>query len=192
MKIISDNRFRSVEVEIHFINQVSLDLSVRNLVKDFLVDSSLIYNSKQKIRMKLDDMYGATLKANSKVMGQLHDICFSGSVIHDLYTMNQEENIQEYLNFLREIIYNPYFTEEKLNELKMNLEKANRFKIRAESKLEELNSRKEELLKELHQYGIEPENLNDEIEKLKKEIEDGIREANELLPLELLEKINDD
>lgn len=119
MKIISDNRFRSVEVEIHFINQVSLDLSVRNLVKDFLVDSSLIYNSKQKIRMKLDDMYGATLKANSKVMGQLHDICFSGSVIHDLYTMNQEENIQEYLNFLREIIYNPYFTEEKLNELKM-------------------------------------------------------------------------
>ena len=74
----------------------------------------------------------------------------------------------------------------------MNLEKANRFKIRAESKLEELNSRKEELLKELHQYGIEPENLNDEIEKLKKEIEDGIREANELLPLELLEKINDD
>ena len=80
----------------------------------------------------------------------------------------------------------------KLNELKMNLEKANRFKIRAESKLEELNSRKEELLKELHQYGIEPENLNDEIEKLKKEIEDGIREANELLPLELLEKINDD
>jgi len=82
--------------------------------------------------------------------------------------------------------------EKELNELKMNLEKANRFKIRAESKLEELNSRKEELLKELHQYGIEPENLNDEIEKLKKEIEDGIREANELLPLELLEKINDD
>ena len=81
--------------------------------------------------------------------------------------------------------------EKELNELKMNLEKANRFKIRAESKLEELNSRKEELLKELHQYGIEPENLNDEIEKLKKEIEDGIREANELLPLELLEKIND-
>lgn len=119
MKIISDNRFRSVEVEVHFINQVSLNLSVRNLVKDFLVDSSLIYNSKQKIRMKLDDMYGATLKANSKVMGQLHDICFSGSVIHDSYTMNQEENIQEYLNFLREIIYNPYFTEEKLNELKL-------------------------------------------------------------------------
>ena len=82
--------------------------------------------------------------------------------------------------------------EKELNELKINLEKANRFKIRAKSKLEELNSRKEELLKELHQYGIEPENLNDEIEKLKKEIEDGIREANELLPLELLEKINDD
>ena len=68
--------------------------------------------------------------------------------------------------------------EKELNELKMNLEKANRFKIRAESKLEELNSRKEELLKELHQYGIEPENLNDEIEKLKKEIEDGIQKTN--------------
>lgn len=119
MKVINDNRFNSVEVEVHFINQVSLDLSVRNLVKDMLVDSSLIYNSKQKIRMKLDDMYGATLKANSKVMGQLHDICFSGNVIHDQYTMNQEENIQEYMNFLREIIYNPYFSEEKLQELKM-------------------------------------------------------------------------
>lgn len=119
MKIIKDNRFTSVEVEVHFIAELSNKLSIRNIVKDLIVDSSLKYNSKQKMRIKLDDMYGATLKASSKVVGKLHDICFSGNVIHDDYTINHEKNIQEYLDFFKEILYFPFFTEEKLEELKI-------------------------------------------------------------------------
>lgn len=119
MKIIKDNRFTSVEVEVHFITELSDKLSIRNIVKDLIVDSSLKYNSKQKMRIKLDDMYGATLKASSKVVGKLHDICFSGNVIHDDYTINHEKNIQEYLDFFKEILYFPFFTEEKLEELKI-------------------------------------------------------------------------
>lgn len=119
MKIIKDNRFTSVEVEVHFITELSNKLSIRNIVKDLIVDSSLKYNSKQKMRIKLDDMYGATLKASSKVVGKLHDICFSGNVIHDDYTINHEKNIQEYLDFFKEILYFPFFTEEKLEELKI-------------------------------------------------------------------------
>lgn len=119
MKIIKDNRFTSVEVEVHFITELSNKLSIRNIVKDLIVDSSLKYSSKQKMRIKLDDMYGATLKASSKVVGKLHDICFSGNVIHDDYTINHEKNIQEYLDFFKEILYFPFFTEEKLEELKI-------------------------------------------------------------------------
>lgn len=119
MQIIQDNRFCSVEIQVHFISDANSNLSVRNIVKDMICDSSKLYNTKQKMRLKLDDMYGATLKSNSRISGLLHDISFEGSVIHDKFTLNQEHNIQDYLNFLKEIIFNPNFNETTFNEIKM-------------------------------------------------------------------------
>lgn len=179
MKIIKDNRFTSVEVEVHFIAELSNKLSIRNIVKDLIVDSSLKYNSKQKMRIKLDDMYGATLKASSKVVGKLHDICFSGNVIHDDYTINHEKNIQEYLDFFKEILYFPFFTEEKLEELKIKyIHRLERLKedVQSYSMKEAIKNSVSNSILNIDPYG-DIEKIKDiTLEDVKKEYQNMIKE----------------
>ena len=76
--------------------------------------------------------------------------------------------------------------EKTINQLKENLDKAKSLRIRAEARLEQLNAQKQELLTELSALGVKPENLEDEINKLKTEIEELINKATAMIPSELL------
>ncbi len=78
--------------------------------------------------------------------------------------------------------------EKELNSLKENLEKAKSLKYRAEARLEQLKKQEEELINELNQLGVDPKDLDSEIEKLTNEMNELLNEANRLLPLDLLEK----
>ncbi|NLW22344.1 MAG: hypothetical protein GXY88_03665 [Tissierellia bacterium] len=78
--------------------------------------------------------------------------------------------------------------EKKLNELKDSLEKAKSLKYRAEARLEQLNNQQQEIIKELKDLGVNPEDLDEEIDKLTKEINDLFKEASRLLPKDILEK----
>ena len=79
----------------------------------------------------------------------------------------------------------------ELMELKKNIEKASKFKVEAQVRLEALDREREKLLEDLKQYGIDPAQLDDEIERLENEIKDGIDEIKRLLPMEKLEGKND-
>lgn len=72
--------------------------------------------------------------------------------------------------------------EENLSILKSELEKAKTLKYKAEARLEQLTAQREDLIKEIESKGIDPENLNAEISKLKLEIDDLFKEVNELMP----------
>ena len=50
--------------------------------------------------------------------------------------------------------------------LKENLEKAKSLKYRAEARLEQLKNQEEEIIKELKDLGVKPEDLDEEINKL--------------------------
>lgn len=78
--------------------------------------------------------------------------------------------------------------EKELNDLKSDLEKAKNLKYKAEARLEQLNQQEEEIIKELKNLGVEPKDLQSEIDKLTLDIERLFKEANELLPKDLLEK----
>ena len=75
--------------------------------------------------------------------------------------------------------------EERLNKIKQDLDKANNLRIRAEARLEHLNRQKDDILLELKGLGVEPENLDHEIGKLKDEIEELIGKAEGLIPKKL-------
>lgn len=72
--------------------------------------------------------------------------------------------------------------------LKENLEKAKSLKYRAEARLEQLKNQEEEIIKELKDLGVKPEDLDEEINKLTLEINNLFKEANDLLPKTLFEK----
>lgn len=78
--------------------------------------------------------------------------------------------------------------EKELSLLKENLEKAKSLKYRAEARLEQLKQQEDEIIKDLNELGIDPEDLESEIDKLTLEINSLFKNANELLPKDLLEK----
>ena len=80
--------------------------------------------------------------------------------------------------------------EKELNSLKENLEKAKSLKYRAEARLEQLKQQETEIIKELRDLGVKPEDLESEITHLTSDINKLFQEANELLPTDLLEKKN--
>ncbi|MDQ0416928.1 chromosome segregation ATPase [Croceifilum oryzae] len=75
--------------------------------------------------------------------------------------------------------------EDKMKELKVRIEAAREQRTRAEGKLENLEKQEAELLNELEQLGVKPEELEEEIGRLEREIQRGIQEVNDLLPKEL-------
>lgn len=77
--------------------------------------------------------------------------------------------------------------EKELKELKDNLEKAKNLKYRAEARMEQLQKQENEIMNELNKLGVKPEMLDDEISKLKSEIEKLLNEAKDLLPKDLFE-----
>ncbi len=80
--------------------------------------------------------------------------------------------------------------EKELHLLKENLEKAKSLKYRAEARLEQLKQQEDDIIKELKELGVKPEDLESEIENLTTDINKLFIEANELLPKDLLEKKN--
>lgn len=72
--------------------------------------------------------------------------------------------------------------EDKLTLLKKELDRAKDFKYKADARLEQLNNQKTEILKELEDYDIKPEDLESEISKLDNEIKELFEKASALLP----------
>lgn len=72
--------------------------------------------------------------------------------------------------------------EAKISKIKEMLERAKSEKYRAEARLEQLQQQKKELIKEIEAMGVKPENIEDEIDSLKREIEILLAKAMDLLP----------
>lgn len=76
----------------------------------------------------------------------------------------------------------------ELSKLKENLDKAKTLRYKAEARLEQLKQQEDEIIQELDALGVKPEELEKEIIQLTKVIETLFEEANEMLPMDLLEK----
>ena len=76
---------------------------------------------------------------------------------------------------------------ESLENLKRELNDAQQKKYRAEARLEQLKTSEKELLEEINEMGLKPEDLEGEINRLKNEIESLFKQASELLPREYYE-----
>jgi chromosome segregation ATPase len=69
----------------------------------------------------------------------------------------------------------------RLNVLKAQVEQGKREKAMAEANLETYTKRKEELVAQLAELGVTPDNLDAEIARLDAEIEENLAKAEQLL-----------
>lgn len=75
---------------------------------------------------------------------------------------------------------------DRLESLKADIDRGKTEKTRAETTLESLNKQRKEIEAELKALGVKPENLDAEIERLDKEIREGLVEAERLLRGEIV------
>ncbi|RAL26400.1 hypothetical protein [Thermoflavimicrobium daqui] len=75
--------------------------------------------------------------------------------------------------------------EEKIKDLKAKLEKAKDMRYKAELRLENLEREEGKILKELNELGVQPDELQEEIERLEREIDEDISKVYAQLPEEL-------
>jgi len=69
----------------------------------------------------------------------------------------------------------------RLNNLKSQIEQGKTEKTRAETNLESYTKQRDEVVAEMQELGVTPETVDQEIEKLEQEIEDSLKQAEELL-----------
>ncbi|WP_096435335.1 hypothetical protein [Alteribacter populi] len=76
--------------------------------------------------------------------------------------------------------------EEDLSAIKNAIDRAKNIKYKAEARLEELENQEKRLLMELEELGVKPDELDDTIYRMEKEIAEGIEKAKQNIPKELM------
>ncbi len=76
--------------------------------------------------------------------------------------------------------------DEDLQKMRKAIDKARDMRYRAEAKLEELENQKQRLLEELEELGVKPDELEQEIVRLEKEIDQSLQETWTMIPKELI------
>lgn len=79
--------------------------------------------------------------------------------------------------------------DKRISQLKEDLDKAKDQRIRAEAKLEQYNKQKQEIIDEIKSMGIEPDEIENEIQKIETEIEELIKKVEEAMPRDLSRSI---
>ena len=69
----------------------------------------------------------------------------------------------------------------RLNNLKDQIERGKTEKARAEANLETYTKQRDEVVAEMVEYGVTPETIEAEIQRLDIEMQDALRQAEELL-----------
>ncbi|EGS31177.1 MAG: hypothetical protein KHZ78_00615 [Peptoniphilus sp. oral taxon 375] len=75
--------------------------------------------------------------------------------------------------------------EEQISDLEQKISYATEQKNKAEARLESLQIQEKDLLNQLNEIGLKPEDLEGEIQRLENEIKKNLEAANQYLPKEI-------
>lgn len=103
---INTNRFKAINIEIFFTKNFDYnDIPLSNLLCNIMNYSTKKYNTKNKYSIKKEDLYSLKTIAKFGINGASNFINFSLEFLHPKYTENKM--IEESLEFLKEILFNP-------------------------------------------------------------------------------------
>ena len=113
--IIKTDRFKSVDFVIYFTKKFSKkNIPYYTLLKRNLVYTSKKYNTKNKIAIKGEELYGCSVSTSSMISGALESFIISTSFVNPKYT--EESMFKESIDFFYEVLFNPNVEDNKFNE----------------------------------------------------------------------------
>ena len=147
--LINDNKFKGVNISFNYTLDIEKrDISKFSILASILSKCSKKYNNQTEIEKHLFKLYGSGFDTSVQKLGDLYNIEFNMEFLNKKYLENNLDMLKPCLEFLNEIIYNPIFKENNLDNKLFEREK--------ESILYKVKSRKDDKM----QYAIsQTENL---------------------------------
>lgn len=138
---INNDKFKSIYISYNFTMEVKENSVFSNnaVLGALMAKSSRKYQTQKEIEKYLNSLYGANYDVNVEKYGDLYNLEFRIEYINKKFLPGNEDLLENILNFLKEMIYNPAdWTDENIKREK-------------EFILERINERKDEKLK----YGVQ-------------------------------------
>ncbi len=121
--IIDSNRFKEMHVVVYFTKEVNPDeMAYGNLLCPNITYSCKKYNSKSKIAIRGEELFGAKVSASFGYNGNSQSFVIGLQMLNPKYT--ESKYLDESLDFLYEILFNPNVDEEGFNEEFFNITKS--------------------------------------------------------------------
>lgn len=122
--LIKQHKFKNTIVSIRFLMPLEAKkILPRMVLANLLNDVCERYDTKQKVSMRLDEMYGSTLQISSSVVGNAQVISASIKSIHSSFIEKEENMLEQQFALLYEFLLRPlrkdgHFLLERLEEAK--------------------------------------------------------------------------
>lgn len=117
LNLVTTKKFKTTRIQITFANNLDLDTVTKRSILPYLMHAvSKKYNSREKMSKYLENLYAANFHVGVSKIGKSHFISFELSIINDTFTFNNEPLFKESLNFLKEVIFHPYFDKQVFKE----------------------------------------------------------------------------
>lgn len=119
LHLIKTDKFKSLFFEIIITRKLKKeDVTITNLLIDNLSFSTKKYNTLRLMNIKKQDLYNVFFVASNKRLGKTMQTKLTFSMLNPKYT--EESMLEESINFLKEILYNPNIEQEAFNETIFN------------------------------------------------------------------------
>ena len=120
LHLVDTDRFKMMNVVVFFSKKFKKnDLKYGGLLVKNLVYSSKKYNTKNKIAIIGEELYGAGVSSSFNVVGNTSEIVFSLEFLNPKYT--SADYLEKSVDFLYEVLFNPNVNDGKFNEEFFNI-----------------------------------------------------------------------
>jgi predicted Zn-dependent peptidase len=117
LNLLQTSKFKSTRIKITFATHLNKDTVTKRALLPYMMRAiTKNYPTRDLLNQKLEEMYAGNVTASVDKRGLTHIITFDLQLINNNYTLDNEDLLKEGLLFLKEVLYNPLFTEQTLKD----------------------------------------------------------------------------
>lgn len=117
LHFIKTKKFKDIGISIRFCSELKpSQATARSLLALMLCDRCERYDTKKKMSDYLDQLYGATLNAQTAGYGKAQVVEIRSKIVNPCYVQEKEKLLESLFSFLQEILFHPLLTSHVLEE----------------------------------------------------------------------------
>ncbi len=121
---INDEKYKSIYINFNILLDIKdYDVTSIAVITSMLSKATKKYQNQTEIKKYLMSLYGTNFEAGVKKIGDVYVIEFKVEFLNKLYTIDNEDLFDKVLDFIHEVIYDPYLVNGSFSKDIMEIEK---------------------------------------------------------------------